>query len=555
MAYQITSEDWKLLTQPGDLIIAQKLKVLDDNLLVLRELDGVISNVNISENAESAARKTTSFTVVPTWHSHIDVNEESLIWLNKSLEIQIGILNRRTNEYKWYDQGLYYFTDTSSTFDEVTNQLTVNCGDWWIKLDGTKNGQMSALTTTIPAYEEDEEGNPTKYNIIRDAIIKTAVQLGRIERYQIDDFGEYYAMPQNNADYEAYRKKNDLWNAVPYDLEFSVGCNVADILIQLRDLYPNYELYFDKDILMGGMIPSNEYDPVLVSDAQLQSVLISEGTSTPLTVVRNVCEVWGQVLEVDFFTDKNVTASGSVYNVTLESYEEYMTGDKIGIKVPKANVKGQKININSLGEQTIYNPDTEDPIDAGKMEAGKIYVLQFKRARVEGEDITKMYLLGQYQVHAIDVLTGVVDSSHPYTGLDGKVYKSYDQLISYFKTTHQCDEVHLTIIPDSPFTIQKIGEIIDVKHDSEFSQIYSDSLAVSRAIYENWKNCRLTDNITLTTLALPFLQTNIKVEYKKKNQDEVHQYIVKSISTDYEGFTSTITMMRFYPLYNEETEV
>lgn len=558
MAYQITNEDWELLTQPGYFIIKQKLRVLDDDLLVLKEIEGVIGNVNISENAESDVRKTTSFTMTPTWKSNIEVNEESLIWINRNIEILIGVLNMRTNEYIWYDQGLYVFTDTSSTYDEITNQLTVNCGDWWVKLDGTKNGQVGALTTVIPAYEENETtGEVIKYNIIRESIIEAARELGGIQRYQVDDFGEFYAMPQNNSDYEEYRRKNDLWNTVPYDLEFSAGSSVANILTELRDLYPNYELYFDRDILVGGMIPSNEGDPVMVDNDQLQSILITENTSTPLNAVRNVCEVWGQVLETDRYADEaGVTVSSNTYKVTLNDYTEYATGDKLAIKVPKTNVTGQKIQINSLAAYIIYDPDTEEAVEAGRMEAGKDYVLQYKRTRVEGEYVHKFYLLGCFQCHAIDILTGIVDSDNPYIGRKydrtNVTCRNYEELKQYFREKHSCDEVTLTIIPDSPFTIQKIGEILDVKQGGEYEKIYSDSLASSRAIYENWKNCRLTDNVSITTKVIPFLKTNIKVEYKPKNQDEVHQYIIKSFSNDYEGFTSNITMMRFYPLYIPE---
>ncbi|MDO4333809.1 MAG: DUF5048 domain-containing protein [Eubacteriales bacterium] len=553
MTYQITNEDWELLTQPGYLIIRQKLRVLDDNLLVLKEIEGVIGNVNISENAESDVRKTTSFTMTPTWASNVEVNEESLIWLNRNLEIFIGILNIRTNEYKWYDQGLYIFTDTSSSYDEATNQLTVNCGDWWVRLDGTKNGQLGALSTVIPAYEEDSEtGEVIKYNVIRDAIIDVARELGGVTRYQIDDFGEYYAMPQNNKDYELYRSKNDLWNTIPYDLEFSAGTSVAGILTELRDLYPNYELYFDRDVLVGGMIPSNEYDPVTIDNDQIQSILISENTTAALTAVRNICEVWGQVLETDWYAD-TVTASGDTYVITLDEYDEYDNGDKIALKVSETNVAGQKIQVNSLDIHTIYDPDTEDELEAGRMESGKTYVIQYKRTRVDGEYVHKFYLLGCFQCHAVDVLTGEVSESRPYYGRKydktDVACRSYDELKQYFKEKHNCDEITLTIVPDSPFTIQKIGEILDVKQGGEYEKIYSDSLASARAVYENWKNCRLTDNVSVTTKVIPFLKTNIKVEYQPKNQEEAHQYIIKSFSNDYENFTSNITMMRFYPLY------
>ena len=111
------------------------------------------------------------------------------------------------------------------------------------------------------------------------------------------------------------------------------------------------------------------------------------------------------------------------------------------------------------------------------------------------------------------------------------------------------ENIHFTVIPNSPFTIQKIGEILDVKTGSEYDTITSDSLALDKAIHENWKNCRLTDQITITTLLLPFLDVNIKVSYKPKNCEEERQYIIKSVSHDFAGFTSTINMYRFYPAF------
>ena len=108
----------------------------------------------------------------------------------------------------------------------------------------------------------------------------------------------------------------------------------------------------------------------------------------------------------------------------------------------------------------------------------------------------------------------------------------------------------MTVIPNSPFTVEKLGEILDVKAGSEYDEITSDDLAADKAYWENYKNCRLTDNITITTAFLPFLDVNKKVSYKRSDSGKEQQYIISSISHDFAGFTSTITMYRFYPLYD-----
>ena len=87
---------------------------------------------------------------------------------------------------------------------------------------------------------------------------------------------------------------------------------------------------------------------------------------------------------------------------------------------------------------------------------------------------------------------------------------------------------------------------INVKILIDFYKIYK---TYNFYITENWKNCRLTDNITITTALLPFLDVNKKVSYKRSDSDREHQYIITSVSHDFAGFTTTITMYRFYPLY------
>ena len=149
----------------------------------------------------------------------------------------------RTGTYTYYPLGHYIYTSSSGSYDAATNQLTITCSDYMSKLDGSKNGQIGALVTKIPAYEENTEtGAVIKRNIIREAMIAVLKQSGGIAHYMVDDMGEYKALPQNNDNWKSYREQNPLWNAIPYDLEFSSGCTVLSILEKLRDLYPNYEM-------------------------------------------------------------------------------------------------------------------------------------------------------------------------------------------------------------------------------------------------------------------------------------------------------------------------
>lgn len=552
MSYIITQEDLILvLSQSTSPKLDLKVEVLDQNGKVIGTINGVVSG-SMSINGQSDIRRTANVVVQPTLIEHLKLTEDSLLWLNKDIRLSVGLWNCRSKKYKYYPLGCYVYTDTSGTYDTTTNSLTINCSDFMKKLDGTKNGQLGALIISYPAYKENEEtGEVIEYNIIRNAVIETLEKLARITNHRIDDIGEFYAMPEYNDDWQKYREENaDTWNTIPFDQEFSAGCSVLSILTTFRDLYPNYEMFFDMDTntFICQMVPSCYEDDIFLDNSFIQRVLISENTSVDMTTVRNICEVWGKTIDVDFYSEE-CTYENNTYSSTIAGYEEgYYNGDSIGLKIPTANQENAQININGFGAIGIYNEANDEPIKANVLKPNNVYAFKIKKKRVDKQDIIRAYYLGQWQVHAINVLTSGKKSGKFVTSSGGEEYELYSK--EYFQKFYNCERVDFTIIANSPFTIEKLGEIPDIKVSGEFENITSDDLAADRAKWENWKNCRLTDNITITTALLPFLDVNKKVSYKRSDSDREHQYIISSVSHNFSGFTSTITMYRFYPLYD-----
>ena len=288
-------------------------------------------------------------------------------------------------------------------------------------------------------------------------------------------------------------------------------------------------------------------DDIVIDNSFLQRALISENTTIDMTTVRNICEVWGQVIDADFYSEE-CSYSNNIYSSTIAGYEEgYYNGDIIALKIPSTNQENAQLNINSFGSIPIMNEATEEPIKVNELKPNNVYAFKIKKKRVDKQDVIKAYLLGQWQVHAINVLTNGKKSGQFVTSYDGEEYELYSK--EYFQKFYNCERVDMTIIANSPFTIEKLGEIPDIRVSGEYENITSDDLAADRAKWENWKNSRLTDNITITTVLLPFLDVNKKVSYKRSDSDVEHQYIISSISHDFAGFTTTITMYRFYPLY------
>lgn len=551
MADLVTQEDLLIVLQhSSDPMLRLNIEVLDQNQKVIDILNCGIQSGSMSINGQSDIRRTANFVVQPTLKEKIKLTENSLLWLNKDIRMSVGLYNPRSKQYKYYPLGCYVYTDTSGTYDATTDNITINCADFMKKLDGTKNGQLGALIISYPAYKENEEtGEVIEYNIIRNAVIETLEKLARITNHRIDDIGEYKALPEYNEAWEEYREKNETWNTIPFDQEFSAGCSVLSILTTFRDLYPNYEMFFDMqtNTFICQLKPMCYDDDLYIDNNFLKHVLISENTSVDMTTVRNICEIWGQIIETDFYNEE-CTYTDNIYSSVIEEYEEgYYNGDTIALKIPSVNQDGANLQINEFEAIPILNEANEEPIKANELKQNEVYAFKIKKKRVEEKDEVKAYLLGQWQVHAINVLTNGKKSGKYVTSSDGWEYELYSK--EYFQKFYNCERVDMTIVADSPFVVEKLGEILDVKVSGEFDNITSNDLAADRAKWENWKNSRLTDNITITTALLPFLDVNKKVSYKCSDSDKEHQYIISSISHDFAGYTTTITMYRFYPLY------
>ena len=326
------------------------------------------------------------------------------------------------------------------------------------------------------------------------------------------------------------------WNQLPYDLKYEVGCTVGTILSEIAELYPNCQMYFDiYNNFCFNLIPSCEYEPITLDNEYLQEILISDNSESvtyDIKNIKNITEVFGSIHEVDR-TSTSCSLSTNIYTITLDNYEGYSSGDIIAFTPNASNIANTKVRINSLNTLPLYYEYTTDYIDKGLLEKGKMYVIQIKR--VNGNLLA--YYLGQYQPHALCVLT---DNAN-----DSKYTKSY------FAKKYNCDvrNITLRVEKNSPFTVQRLGEVLDVKTGDEFENIISDSVAVENAIYYNRKSTSMNDTVTITTKMIPFLDVNVKVEYQKQQDNEVKQYIVKSVSNDTESNITHITMYRFYPLY------
>ena len=180
--------------------------------------------------------------------------------------------------------------------------------DLMSKLTCLRNGNLEGIPTKIAKDEN-----------VREAIIKT-IELGGFTKYICEEC-----------------KTNDgTIVPVPYDIEIDVGGTIYDILTGLRDIMPNYQIYFDiNGVFHYEPIPLAYDDPVLIDDDLFNNVLISENINTDFESVKNYVEVLGHTWDVDYYSpSESTTVNGGTITPTFADLKTLEDGTAVGITLP-----------------------------------------------------------------------------------------------------------------------------------------------------------------------------------------------------------------------------
>lgn len=155
---------------------------------------------------------------------------------------------------------------------------------------------------------------------------------------------------------------------------------------------------------------------------------------------------------------------------------------------------------------------------------------------------SRVYFIGQSQSHA---MTKFVDAMPTAKQIEAD------------KIAEACDNLEYVVVNDpnriddlynSRLTIDKIGRRNLVCSGSEFDGYTSDESAMTVCKYTLWKNCRLTDSITLSMHMIPWLDVNEKVKYAAKylKSDIAVEWIIKKIDKNIGEGTMNVTLSRYY---------
>lgn len=173
----------------------------------------------------------------------------------------------------------------------------------------------------------------------------------------------------------------------------------------------------------------------------------------------------------------------------------------------------------------------EEPVKKDFFIENKTFVFRYRRKT--------MYVLGQWQIVAMNILR----NTEPTTEEKEADIKQ-----------HGCDDITYTIIPDSPFAIEKIGKIVKVCSDGEYDKIQAIDDCITRAEYENWLSAKIAYTVNLEMIYVPWLIGNEKIRFTIASTGETKDWVVQSINASLNNGTMTLSMTEFSPLYNFDVE-
>ena len=276
-----------------------KVEVLNFNFQTVNSLEGRVTEGSISVDATSDIRRTCSLTLTVEKAKNM-ISPSGELWLDKFIRIYEGIDNpRNNNETVWWNMGIFLINNPNTVYNSVTETVTFEGLDLMSKLTGRRNGQLPAVATVVPAG-----------NKIADVVKQIITQLGGFDNYIIEDVG-----------YE-----------IPYDIKKDMGATIYDLLVEIRDLYANWEMFFDVNgVFHWQQIPDGENEPIVVNFDELrQKLIISDSINVDFENVKNNVIVYGRLLDNGYqvMATATDTITSSPYNVNNIGQINYIVDDE-----------------------------------------------------------------------------------------------------------------------------------------------------------------------------------------------------------------------------------
>lgn len=292
--------------------------------------EGRLISMDFSMDANSAVRRTCTLKFATKLDEDLNFRD---IALNQEVMLEEGVMNLSSGFYKWYNKGHYVINNYSLSISNTERIVSLSLSDFMSVINGDRDGviqgynpsievidynqfyrdKMNEYESIIATTDSDSERN-TYIQKVNDLInqysnkipIEDAMEDITHQFYQQTSYGwAWEFMPVTNdagvsgaLEGEWYDPLQDNYT-VPYDIKFSTGVTLFEVLDKLTHLYPAYELFFDEcHCLRNRRKPSTEVITnrmetfMLVED--FEGLVISEEVNRDMTKMFNSCTVYGK---------------------------------------------------------------------------------------------------------------------------------------------------------------------------------------------------------------------------------------------------------------------
>lgn len=563
----ITEQQYSIVKQPYRELYC-KVNLLNYQFQIVDDISGIVLSDTWTISATSDIRRTGTLVILPDNDEAYRIQAGSKIFLDKYVQVYIGIKDETTGEIVYNNMGIYLINNPTHTFDSTNNSITLQLVDLMAKLTGLRNGNLTGYEYQL------KEGQDVK-----EIIVAVLAEVG-FNNYNIE------------IDEEDYQ-------TIQFDMSVDGTATLYDILKTINEnQYINYQMYFDVDgIFHFNHIPSGKDAPIMVDDDIWRYAYISHEVTTNYEDLKNDIVVLGKthtaskysndcVLNDHTFTmssasvkreknhiklafttpeDMTPTVDGEQYYLNLNNYGSYPIRTTLGslhfrmlpntyYVVRLQNFGRESLSLIGAQNTTTYTLKKALPLDDMGVTASDIvgwYVSAL--AKSLNEAITENATIVSYDEQNLTItLSKSINTEKEWTGRLCYMYNpNTDRTYWQFMGENQPRAEIKDENPNSPFYVNgSVGDIRIVLSGGDYDNISTNELAMERAQWELYTRCRLNDNLSLTCLPIYWLDVNWLVNITLPTENEVKPFIIKEISIS-SGATATqsITLVSYYDFY------
>ena len=464
-------------------------------------------------------------------------------------------------QYPMCRAGIYYFYVVEYYPTYVPNQIT--------DIIDTTLTECSEITDYQLDVIGSEYGTIKTKGLIADSIESII---------QCDENSGYIVKGTVNNIYDEKTKNyfDPLYTCLPYDINVDSDITVWSILTKLRDLYPNWQMYFDREgKFICNRISAGLDDPCYLTITD--DIVLQKEVSKDFSGFHNITNVFCPDIEPDFYCSNGQRIGDSqndYYYISSEGKKVYMRIYKLIFNTSFENSK--EIEDYLLENDSViigfscnfegFNgiPDISDSsrpifldLEFEALDDSSVSIKYIPVTKTTSENdttynappvITDTIRYEESESIMFKLIkTDITTPNNTSVDCDFTSYINQGCSLSYIGKMSSIIATAKNDNPNDSYSIESVGSFEQNLSGNDYEKIYTIDDAYARANYENWKSSRTMNTINLNTITIPWLEVNQKIEF------EGEQYLVNSISRSYKDNVDSLSLSKFYPLYEDTT--